>query len=123
MNSRKRLILTVVALGVAAVVIFIYLSLSPLGSPPLRCAFKAATGFDCPGCGSQRAFQALFRGDIDAAWGYNPFAIVAAPLAVFMIVVEVGKYHWPRLHRAVMSRWVLVSVGVLVVGWWIFRNL
>ena len=30
----------------------------------LTCPYKALTGFDCPGCGMQRAFIALLKGNV-----------------------------------------------------------
>lgn len=121
-NGRTRLILTVVTIVVASVVFILYLSLSPYGGPPLRCGIKNLTGFDCPGCGSQRAFQALLHGDFASAWGYNAFALLAAPVAVFLIVVEAGREYWPRLHRRVLSKWTIVASAVAIIGWWIIRN-
>jgi len=38
------------------------------------CAFHAATGLPCPGCGLTRAFIALSHGRFHAAWGLHPFA-------------------------------------------------
>lgn len=109
---------------VSLTAIFIgYLLLSPDGAPPLRCPFKALTGYDCPGCGSQRAFQALLRSDLAAAWGYNPAALIAAPLALFFIIVEVGRKRWPGLHRRVMSQWTIAAVALATLAWWLARNL
>ena len=38
----------------------------------LPCGIKALTGFDCPGCGMQRAFVALLRGDLQGSIGHHP---------------------------------------------------
>lgn len=122
MKAGTRLILTVVAISAASVIFVFYLANSSYGAPPLRCGIKALTGFDCPGCGSQRAFQALLRGDFMAAWGYNAFALVAAPVAVFLIVVEAGRERWPRFHRAMLSKWTVIAASVAIVAWWIIRN-
>lgn len=123
MRRCNNLLLAGVVVAAISALIIAYLSLSPDGSPPLRCPFKALTGLDCPGCGSQRAFQALLKGDFAAAWGYNPAALLAFPLAVFFIIVEAGRKKWPGLHRAVMSRAAIAAVGAAVVAWWIARNL
>ncbi|MBI2722741.1 MAG: DUF2752 domain-containing protein [Bacteroidetes bacterium] len=36
------------------------------------CSIKNFTGFDCPGCGMQRAFVALLKGDILSSLNFNP---------------------------------------------------
>jgi hypothetical protein len=41
----------------------------------LPCSVKSLTGFDCPGCGLQRAFVALLRGDIVLSLQLNPALI------------------------------------------------
>lgn len=38
------------------------------------CAFHAATGLPCPGCGLTRAFIALSHGRFHEAWAFHPFA-------------------------------------------------
>lgn len=100
-----------------------YLAFSPDGAPPLRCPFKTLTGLDCPGCGSQRAFQALLKGDFATAWAYNPAALIAPPLAIFFIITEAGRDRWPRFHARMMSIWVIAAIGLAVIVWWVARNL
>lgn len=50
--------------------------------PP--CLWHAWTGLPCPGCGATRAVLALLRGQLGAAFGFNPLA--AAGAAVFVAV-------------------------------------
>ncbi len=114
----------VVILFLIATVVFIgYLAISPEGAPPLRCPFKMMTGLDCPGCGSQRACQALINGNFSAAWGYNPATIVGLPLILFFGVVEMWRERWPRFHDRATSKWVILSLFFSIIGWWIGRNL
>ena len=52
---------------------------------PELCMSKRYLGFDCPGCGLTRCFISLARGDLAAAWGYNPaglwlFGMLAAQI-------------------------------------------
>ncbi|WP_237564325.1 MULTISPECIES: DUF2752 domain-containing protein [unclassified Actinomyces] len=50
------------------------------------CPVHRATGLWCPLCGGTRATRALLHGDLTAAAGYNPFALVvlAAGAAVLL---------------------------------------
>ncbi|HEX3197354.1 MAG TPA: DUF2752 domain-containing protein [Propionibacteriaceae bacterium] len=42
----------------------------------LLCPFRALTGWDCPLCGGTRMGAALLHGDVLAALGFNPLALM-----------------------------------------------
>ena len=44
-----------------------------------KCPFYVLTGFDCPGCGSQRAVSALLHGNLKAALGFNFLLVACLP--------------------------------------------
>lgn len=46
----------------------------------LPCFTKKLFGFDCPGCGLQRALVSLFQGDFSAAWEMYPAIFTIIPL-------------------------------------------
>lgn len=50
------------------------------------CPFLTMTGLLCPICGSSRMGAALLRGDLPAAWGWNPFVLVLGVLFAFVWV-------------------------------------
>ncbi len=106
-----------------AFIAFFYYSHDPSAAQAPKCVFRLLTGWDCPGCGAQRALHALLHGHIDRAWGYNPFLFFAVPAALFFIVVEAMRKSRPRLHRAVINEYTIVAVLAAVLAWWIFRNL
>lgn len=89
-----------------------------------RCPFKWATGFDCPGCGSQRAFRALLSGKPLEAWSYNRFLPFALLYLVSILSLPLFKGRVARkLYRYLTSAtaiWVLLGAVIL---WWIVRNL
>ena len=51
----------------------------------LECSIKASFGFDCPGCGMQRAFIALLQGDFYLSLKYNPSLIPFLLTVVYAI--------------------------------------
>lgn len=89
----------------------------------LKCILKLLTGFDCPFCGAQRAFDALIHGDIPAVWYYNPFLVTISPY-LLMVILAVFKIIPPgsRLQKLLYHRYVIIAAGILTVAWWIFRN-
>ena len=60
-----------------AALIFFYRHFNPAdaSSHAPRCILRAVSGYDCPGCGSQRAFHAMLNGNIAEAWNHNGPAI------------------------------------------------
>jgi len=88
-----------------------------------KCTFRLLTGYDCPGCGSQRAFHALLNGDFASAWTFNPMVFFAVPAAVYYLVVEGGRYRWPRLYAASVNPYIVSAFFVAIIAFWIGRNL
>lgn len=88
-----------------------------------KCAFKALTGFDCPGCGSQRMLHALLHLDLAAAWKANPFILCAAPVLALMIFSASTRRRFPRLYAAVNSLPSIISITLALILWTVLRNL
>lgn len=88
-----------------------------------RCPVFVLTGWECPGCGSQRALHALLHGDIAGAWHYNAFLICLAPVVALLLFSEYYRERYPRLHRVMTGRVAAIVLGVLLFGWTIYRNL
>lgn len=51
----------------------------------LPCFTKKLFGFDCPGCGLQRAVTFLFHGDFVAAFEMYPAIYTILPLGAFLL--------------------------------------
>lgn len=52
----------------------------------LPCLFKAVTHFDCPGCGMQRSFILLLRGDLVNSFITYPALLPIILLFAFLII-------------------------------------
>ena len=59
----------------------------PRSSPglPDLCPLHRTTGLWCPLCGGTRATRELMHGDLWAAMGYNPFALVLEAVVVLLV--------------------------------------
>lgn len=88
-----------------------------------KCIWKAATGTDCPGCGTQRMAHSLMHGDFRAAWHANAFAICMLPVIGFMVWLELFRERYPVLYRRVHAPWVIGVLLASVILWWVVRNL
>jgi len=88
----------------------------PLGP----CAFKAATGLDCPGCGGTRMVWYLLHADLGQAARHHIVALVAVPVVAYLFVVWAAKrvagLALPSLRipgkfvAAYLTVWVVFSV-------------
>lgn len=90
-----------------------------------QCPFHYLTGFDCPGCGSQRAIHHLLHFRLVDAFFSNPLLIVAIPYALLGIYIEYfeGKEKHPRIKQLFYSRNAIIVTLVVIVLFWIGRNL
>ena len=59
----------------------------PRNSPglPALCPLHRTTGLWCPLCGGTRATRELMHGDLGAAMGYNPFALVLEAVVIVLV--------------------------------------
>lgn len=90
-----------------------------------RCPFKLLTGWDCPGCGFQRAAHAVLHGHWDEAWRYNPFLLYSIP---YLLAVMLTEWVWrgerqDRWRRVVEGRRAVWLYLVLFCVWGVVRNL
>lgn len=106
-------------LVVAAVIYYVY---DPATMLFPRCPFLVLTGWECPGCGSQRAIHSLLHLDIAAAWRYNAMLVLSIPYVVLLLVAEWLGRRQSRLYRMLNSEVLIWSYFALVVAWWILRN-
>jgi hypothetical protein len=91
--------------------------------PP--CAFHAATGLWCPGCGLTRGVHAMLTGDVAAAIGFNVFT------PVVMVAALVGWFTWLQHTRGRTLPWTgwrpppwfAVVAPLVLVAFAVVRNL
>ncbi len=90
-----------------------------------KCVFYAATGYQCPGCGSQRAIHNLVNFDIKHAMHENLMLVIAIPYLILGAVLEFIKdknQKLQRLHDVLYGYKAALFIFFLLVFWWIFRN-
>lgn len=96
-----------------------------LGGQGLICPFYELTGLYCPGCGSGRAFYALFHGRFLEALRYNYLLDLLFLPALIVFLHEYLRFVFPRLGLKPVSvpRGAAIAVTVLIFAFWILRNL
>ena len=109
-------------LAIAAAACVYYYAVDPASGAAPRCLLRSITGYDCPGCGTQRALHALLHGRPAEAWAFNPAAIVAAPLAAAYLVTEALPGRFVRAERMLYSPAFIACIALGIVAWWVLRN-
>lgn len=122
MRRHPVLIAVALILAAGAIAVAYYLFEPSSGLYP-RCAFKLATGLDCPGCGSQRALHALLHGDIAAAWHSNAMLLVGLPLVGLLLGARALRHRRPSLERMLNSQGIILMLLAALVLWTIVRNI
>ena len=87
-----------------------------------RCTFLSLTGLKCPGCGTQRAIHALLHGNFLEAVRFNAMMVASVPLLALYGYAEIVRKSKPRFYNKVNSTPIILTIFVLVVLWWILRN-
>lgn len=119
--NRKLWLLGVIIIAVG---ISVYFYFDPNDSAFFpRCPFLTLTGLQCPGCGSQRAIHSLLHGDIIDAWHKNAMLVASLPFLAMLAFSELTRTRYPGFYRKINSGIVNRACFILVVGWWIVRNL
>lgn len=111
----------VIALVIAIALLYLY---DPTTSAySYHCPIKTLTGFDCPGCGGQRAAHALLHLRFKEAVAYNPFLVVVALYLFAVVALQFLK--GPRVEKArrfVFSQTMVWIYLALMVAWTVVRN-
>jgi len=89
------------------------------------CPFKYATGYHCPGCGSQRAIHQLLHLNIGAAFRLNPLLILSLPLLFMGLGIKVWNYIFETKHRVKLfySNLFIYTFFIITILFWVLRNI
>jgi hypothetical protein len=86
------------------------------------CPSYALTGLYCPGCGTLRALHDLWHLDLAGAWSMNPLAVLALPVVIASWLAWVRRAVTGSPRRWISPPWVPVAVLVVVLAFWVLRN-
>ncbi len=88
------------------------------------CPFLGLTGCYCPGCGTLRALHQLLHGNVIAAFGYNPYSMLALPAIAYTLAARgLRAYRLPAPPPlTIPARWIWALL-VAILAFWLLRNL
>lgn len=127
MSDKKRIILLSGSmLLLIAAALFVYARFDPERSNLFpKCMFYTLTGFQCPGCGSQRAVHHLLNGNFIEALRYNALVVLAIPYVVIGFVIHLIRRNrfTDFIYTHFYSGKSVYIVLLAVVFFWIIRNI
>lgn len=91
-----------------------------------KCLFRAATGLQCPGCGSQRAIHSLLNFDILNAVKENAILVISIPYLLTGMLFDTIKSNngsflkWRKILFGEKAIWGILSKIIL---FWVVRNI
>lgn len=119
----RRVFALVVFAGLAATLFVAY---TPVPAPP--CLFRLIWRIPCPGCGMERALEALWHGDLHTSLRYHPLAIPFALFILTLLLSALWPERWARSRRLMDRVWdllpsraVMIPALIIFVGTWLLR--
>jgi hypothetical protein len=80
----------------------------------LPCYFKQLTHIDCPGCGMQRSFLLLIKGDLAASFKMYPALIPVILLFLLLVLHMTGKV---KNGTAILKYSYFFCAGVILLSY------
>lgn len=124
-KRRKIIIVSAISLVLLAVAFLLYTFDPAEEVLAPKCPSLLITGYECPGCGSQRSIHDLLHLRIGAAFAHNLLVPVAIPYIFLGIYFQYsgGKEKYPKVERILFGKWSAIVILVVVIAYWVLRNL
>lgn len=88
--------------------------MASLGDYMLPCLTKTFFGFECPGCGAQRALYFLFHGELLSAFKMYPAIYTLIPL---FLVIGVNFFFKIKYATKIISTLAILSALIIIVSY------
>lgn len=126
MDKNKKRIVTAILLPVLILFAVIYYRTDPIESIYFpKCMIRTLTGYDCPGCGSQRAIHHLLHLNIGDALRANALVVVMIPYISAGLWFEYAgkKEKYPVAYRRIFGRRMMLIVLIAIIAFTVIRNI
>ena len=89
----------------------------------ISCPFYQISGYQCPGCGSQRAFHELLHLRIFEAIKQNVLFVLAIPYVLLIYYTSFHQEKYRKLRQMLMGNKTLLILLVVAILFGVLRNL
>ncbi|MET4138851.1 DUF2752 domain-containing protein [Pedobacter sp. UYP1] len=90
------------------------LLLEKAGNYMLPCPFKYLTGYDCPGCGFQRSFLALLKGDFGQSFHLYPATV---PILLTIVISLTANYFWGPKSKMLVNVLFMLTGSIITISY------
>jgi hypothetical protein len=129
-NKLYTLILLACFAGYAWLFISEYLVYTMPESNFTVCVFKNVTGYPCPSCGTTRATNYFFRGDLLQSILLNPFGIIVAISMIIAPVWIITDFYrkknafydfYLKIEKVIQQKPIAILLIILVIANWMWN--
>ena len=89
----------------------------------ISCPFYKITGYQCSGCGSQRAFHEILHLNFEEAFLQNALVLIAIPYFSLIFFTSFFPEKFAKLRQFLIGKKTILILFVIVILFGIFRNL
>ena len=89
----------------------------------ISCPFYKITGYQCSGCGSQRAFHEILHLNFREAFHQNALVLIAIPYFSLIFFTSFFQEKFAKLRQLLIGKKTTLILFFIVILFGIFRNL
>lgn len=89
----------------------------------ISCPFYKITGYQCSGCGSQRAFHEILHLNFREAFHQNALVLFGIPYFSLIFFTSFFQEKFAKLRQLLIGKKTILILFVIVILFGIFRNL
>ena len=89
----------------------------------LSCPFYKITGYQCPGCGSQRAFHEVLHFHFLEAFKQNALFVLGIPYVLLIFYANFNKEKHQKLRQVLVGNKTLLILLIVAILFGVLRNL
>ena len=89
----------------------------------ISCPFYKITGYQCSGCGSQRAFHEILHLNFEEAFHQNALVLIAIPYFSLIFFTSFHQEKYAKLRQFLIGKKTILILFFIIILFGIFRNL
>jgi hypothetical protein len=109
---------------IVAAFLLLFIFYDPHIMPFPKCPFRSITGFQCPGCGSQRAIYHVLHGNFAESFRLNYLFLPALFYGLTgWVTATILPSRWPGIKKRFYGLEAAYIALVVILLFWIGRNI